>query len=314
MMNESSKRKDSAPERHGRLVGPWWAIPLAAVSVGCGSAADSSPMPAGAPTQREAGGVATTDHDVSPTPVERRDASTISSIDASLVTVTGDGAAPGMAPCNRDIQAVVRDFRGCGGAAGPRHPDFEGNFVSYRGIVKEALGADQKPVYANPGSTPATTGPAEFDQWYRDVDGVNLRFADIAIPLREDPARPGTFFYDNQAFFPIDGRGFGDCFGPHNFHFTTEIHLQFSYQGGEVFTFRGDDDLFLFINGHLAMDLGGVHPPQMGTVDLDAQATMLDIARGRTYPMDIFHAERHTEQSTFRVETTLQCFTSVIVR
>jgi hypothetical protein len=27
--------------------------------------------------------------------------------------------------------------------------------------------------------------------------------------------------------------------------------------------------------------------------------------------MDIFHAERHTTQSNFRIETNIQCFTTV---
>ena len=219
------------------------------------------------------------------------------------------------APCNHELRPTVRDFRGYAATSGPRHPDFEApNVTGYKGIVQSLLGADQKPVYAPVGATPATTSKSNFDQWYRDVDGVNLRFDDVVLPLAQDPARPEVYVYDDQTFFPIDGRGWDDCaFCTNNFHFTTEIHLMFPYRGGETFTFRGDDDVFLFINGHLAIDLGGVHPAEAATVDLDARASELGITRGSSYQMDIFQAERHTDYSTFRIETTIQCVTVIVV-
>jgi len=225
-----------------------------------------------------------------------------------------DAAAPDV-PCSHELHPVIRDFRGYAATSGPRHPDFEApNVTSTKGIVQPLLGADFKPVYAPPGATAATTSKANFDQWYRDVAGINMRFDDVVLPLAQDPARPDVYVYDDQSFFPIDGRGWDDCqFCTNNFHFTTEIHLQFPYRGGETFTFRGDDDLFLFINGHLAIDLGGVHPAQQDTVDLDARASELGITRGGTYQMDIFHAERHTDLSTFRIETTIQCVSVIVV-
>jgi fibro-slime domain-containing protein len=207
----------------------------------------------------------------------------------------GDGG-PG---CNV-LPVTVRDFR-------IAHPDFE-HFTSdavTTGLVLPALGADGTPTYAHAGPTICTTGPDEFADWYHDVAGTNQTVA-TTIALAETD--PGVYVYDSSAFFPVDGEGFGNEGMAHNFAFTTEIHTSFRYDGGETFTFRGDDDLWLFINGTLALDLGGLHQPATGTVDLDAQAAALGISPGNSYPMDIFQAERHTVLSNFRIETTIECF------
>jgi fibro-slime domain-containing protein len=117
----------------------------------------------------------------------------------------------------------------------------------------------------------------------------------------------GVASYDNGEFFPIDGQGFGNYKNTgHNFAFTFELHTTFAYQGGEVFTFTGDDDLWVFVNGHLGIDLGGLHPERSRSIDLDTVAKDFGLKLGNTYPLDLFHAERHTNASHFRVETSIQ--------
>lgn len=200
------------------------------------------------------------------------------------------------ASCDQ-LQVTFRDFRS-------DHPDMQEFPGIDPGLVKLDLGADNKPQYAPVGATATVAGKPSFDQWYRDVPGIN-----IAVPgtlqLVENP--PGTFTYDNQSFFPLDGAGFGNETNPHNFHFTTEIHTTFTYQGGEIFQFTGDDDVFVFVNKRLAVDLGGVHDPMSQMIVFDAQTAQLGIALGGTYQLDVFHAERHTVASTFRMTTTIAC-------
>lgn len=197
------------------------------------------------------------------------------------------------------ITAVLRDFR-------KTHPDFgrfSGNGV--QGLVAANLDAERKPVHANSGPTAATTGPESFRQWYRDVPGVNLRQS-IDLPLTQRDG--GHFVFDDADFFPLDGLGFGAEGDGRNYFFTTEIHTAFTYLGGERFTFRGDDDVWIFVNGRLVVDLGGPHPPLQATIDFDARAAELGLARGRSYALDVFHAERQYTESNFRIETSIPCF------
>ncbi len=212
----------------------------------------------------------------------------------------GDGGDGGDGSCGPNLTGVIRDFSIEGSSW---HPDFEHFLGDDKGIVATTLGSDFKPVYANTsGTTPTTTGKANFDQWYNDVPGVN--FSSL-FQITLAPIGGGVTSYDNPNFFPVDGQGWGNQGQVHNFGFTFELHTTFAYQGGESFTFTGDDDLWTFINGHLAIDIGGVHGAESQSINLDTQAGALGIVVGQTYPLDIFTAERHTSQSDIRIDTTI---------
>jgi len=230
--------------------------------------------------------------------------------------------------CDGDLPVVYRDFS-------QSHPDFEmafsGDGVRHN-LLAPTLGPDGKPVFLSnigcpaqngtPGSCngtrdkPVLSTAANFDQWYRDTPGMNIAF-ERTLVLTESPTAPGIYAFNSNDFFPI-GKDEGFKNTPtnqdKNFLFTTELHVTFEYFAGQTFTFRGDDDMWIFINGKLAMDLGGMHGSENGKIDFDAQAADLGIAVGRAYPMDIFHAERHTSASNFGVETNIACFAPSIPR
>jgi fibro-slime domain-containing protein len=225
-------------------------------------------------------------------------------VEPQLSSTGGSSSAGGgtaTVACGTVITAVVRDFKA-------DRANFEGRTGDDRGLVEATLGADRKPVYAPRRRTGSrtTSGAAAFDQFYHSVPGVNIPF-EISIYFAPNN---GVTSFQSDAFFPLDGMGFGndgaDALGvAHNFHFTTEIHTQFVYNGGETFNFTGDDDLWVFINNQLVIDLGGVHSAENASVALDTEAARIGLTQGGVYPFDMFYNERHTVASDFRADTDL---------
>ena len=235
------------------------------------------------------------------------------------------------AGCGTVLWGITRDFLDhsqapCGNPVGAPHPDFGAYCCGspQLGTVLADLGTDGKPVY-NPanvaGNYPQNgnsggvglTGKTEFDQWYRDTQGINIPYL-VGFDLV--PSGDGkTSIFSSRMYFPVDGVGFdvtgcsdsnyGHDNKRHNFRFTTELHTKFKYLGGEIFSFFGDDDVWVFINKNLALDLGGVHSRMEGTVNLDAKANALGLVIGQVYSMDLFQAERFGSESNFEITTSM---------
>lgn len=212
--------------------------------------------------------------------------------------------------CANVLRVVARDFSASHvdfGQHKPPTPPGEQAQELWLGLVQSTLGGERKPII-DPERDPGVID--DFSDWYVNTDGTNVPYV-MDLWLEPKAGEEGTFVFDSDDFFPLDAHDtwdeidYGGGGEPHNFLFTTELHTAFEYEGGEVFGFRGDDDVWVFINGRLAVDLGGIHGPVEGTVDLDESAAALGIEVGNVYTLDLFQAERNPTGSNFRIETSL---------
>ena len=232
-------------------------------------------------------------------------------------------ALPGAAASADTIEltGTIRDFT-------VDHPDMQNpnkKFGLAKGMVENRLDAEGKPVLRSDlkPNYGMVTSVKTHRQWFRDVPGVNIALPHTITLENSDPNRPEVFIFAREKqmpapynhFFPIDGKGFADWTdgsGRHNFYFTYELRTEFAYTApadrdyAMQFEFKGDDDVWVFINGKLACDIGGVHSQEKASVNLDQNAARFGLEPGNNYELVLFFAERHTTMSNFRIETTLQ--------
>ena len=242
-------------------------------------------------------------------------------------------ASPPQLPDTLKIPVTFYDFH-----SDSSNPEFEinpnfGDEVAGRRVdmVRETLDSDGKPVL---GAEPYFNRridrwfrkwePGDFEIYnYKDINparytrynaynagritlGYDTSFKNIVIsdtlPFILIDAANGTYQFQDNSFFPLDGRGFGNEGRSHNYSFAMELHYYFTKVPGLSFAFTGDDDVWAFVDSTLRMDIGGIHDSISDAFDLDREPDLVDRA---TYSLDFFYVERHVTGSSIKITTNI---------
>lgn len=244
----------------------------------------------------------------------------------------------GLSECSRSIAVMVFDWLGESEKNNVTDPDFGigsgecgGGDTAVKGMVLPELGADELPVRNDADFPSSCTAAKDLNHWFiadtvqslptatcRDIamtlDSNGFWVADIAG--NEKTGVPGFFPIDdfkylddantvvNPKWDSVQGK---DWQGYHNYSFSMKVQAEFKYVKGQTFEFRGDDDVWVFIDDRLVVDLGGKHGPIQGAVELDTigRASGDTLVEGNTYPFHIFYAERSKPGSNFMMRTTM---------
>ena len=234
------------------------------------------------------------------------------------------------------IPVIYRDFRSYdNSSADPFSPDFnnptDSNGSIAFDITEDFLDGEGRPVLSNEnlyvsGSNEGPPHTADsFAQWYRTSPTLDSQGnLEVVGELELGSTGDNVYQFSSSSFFPLDSAElaplawpneptYGEMvFSGHNFGFSTEVHYFFVYRGDEVLSFSGDDDLWVFVDGFLCLDVGGLHPSQSDVMSFanptDANSAKQDtivanckarLTPGDVYEVAIFHAERHTNASNF---------------
>ncbi len=164
-----------------------------------------------------------------------------------------------------------------------------------------------RPVECPMGDTPGVPGTfnngdilsaGTFFEWFRDLLGVNMSTVQT-LRFARNPFT-GVYSFNRDDWRPLDGLLLGNEGEVHNYHFTAELDASFKYDAsaGQFIQVRNTDDVYVFLNGRLVIENGGMGFNKLMYIDLDR----LGFTDGDEVQFQLFHAQRQKGLGIFRVD------------
>lgn len=165
-------------------------------------------------------------------------------------------------------------------------------------------------IISNSGSEDdSTVGAIKPFFWYSTSATTTLYpFLPILEEMGDSYTHTDTPYYlDDGVDTLTEGK---DSYVKRDFNYALDGHAKFVYNADEeqYFTFEGDDDVYLYVNGHLVLDLGGAHGIASETIRLNDYAAAIGLEDGGIYDFDFYYMERHGYGANMRIETNIEIY------
>ena len=149
------------------------------------------------------------------------------------------------------------------------------------------------------------------------------------LPITEKNNETGMTKYESPLYESLRSlEQYGQTYYCRNYSFALASNSRFVYHEAEdqFFTFAGNDDAYLFLNGELVMDMGGTHSGAEATIHLndyvraarervaeakaagvepDARDAALALEEGKAYSFDFYYLQRMGPEANLRMETNI---------